>query len=409
MLRLAIAQFRPRKGAYAENLARLGRGVSRVCRAAGAARPLVLPEAALTGYFLEGGVQELARTRRAALRRPGAGCTRSPGAAVRHRDRLLRALADPAAQLRAGGDAGRAATPGIRHVHRKIFLPTYGVFDEERFVEPGDSVAAFDTALGPGGGASSARTPGTRWCRPSRRSTARSCCWWSSASPARGLLRPRWRRRWPAGQPAPLGADRPGHRGGARDVRGGGAAGRIRGRQGISGRVARGRPARARCWRGRRCSRRRAHGSTIDLDEIPRVRAEYPLLSDLREPAAAPARTSLAARRGRAGARTPGVTQAPRRRAGRPAARRRVAPPGVRIDPLAIDPELTRRWLVEFLRDEVLRRRGFDQGGGRRSPAGWTARWWPSSPRRRWARRTCTALRMPYRLSSPESSPTRSW
>jgi predicted amidohydrolase len=27
------------------------------------------------------------------------------------------------------------ADAGIRHVHRKIFLPTYGVFDEERFVE----------------------------------------------------------------------------------------------------------------------------------------------------------------------------------------------------------------------------------------------------------------------------------
>ena len=41
-----------------------------------------------------------------------------------------------------GGDAG------IRHVHRKVFLPTYGVFDEERFVEPGQEVAAFDTRWG---------------------------------------------------------------------------------------------------------------------------------------------------------------------------------------------------------------------------------------------------------------------
>ena len=30
-------------------------------------------------------------------------------------------------------------------------------------------------------------------------------------------------------------------------------------------------------------------------------------------------------------------------------------------DPLAIDPELTRRWLVEFLRDEIQRRRGFEK------------------------------------------------
>lgn len=34
---------------------------------------------------------------------------------------------------------------------------------------------------------------------------------------------------------------------------------------------------------------------------------------------------------------------------------------GTGSDPLAIDPELTRRWLVEFLRDEVTRRRGFSK------------------------------------------------
>ncbi len=38
--------------------------------------------------------------------------------------------------------------PVIRHVHRKVFLPTYGVFDEERFVEAGAEVRAFDTAWG---------------------------------------------------------------------------------------------------------------------------------------------------------------------------------------------------------------------------------------------------------------------
>src|SRR5438093_9141911 len=31
-------------------------------------------------------------------------------------------------------------------------------------------------------------------------------------------------------------------------------------------------------------------------------------------------------------------------------------------DPLAIDPDLARRWLVSFLKDEVVRRRGFAKG-----------------------------------------------
>jgi hypothetical protein len=33
-------------------------------------------------------------------------------------------------------------------VHRKLFLPTYGVFDEARFVEAGTEVRAFDTRFG---------------------------------------------------------------------------------------------------------------------------------------------------------------------------------------------------------------------------------------------------------------------
>jgi predicted amidohydrolase len=36
----------------------------------------------------------------------------------------------------------------IIHIHNKIYLPTYGMFDEGRFFAPGDSVRAFDTRFG---------------------------------------------------------------------------------------------------------------------------------------------------------------------------------------------------------------------------------------------------------------------
>ena len=36
----------------------------------------------------------------------------------------------------------------ICHIHNKIYLPTYGMFDEGRFFAPGDSVRAFDTRFG---------------------------------------------------------------------------------------------------------------------------------------------------------------------------------------------------------------------------------------------------------------------
>lgn len=34
----------------------------------------------------------------------------------------------------------------IVHVHRKVYLPTYGLFDEQRYFAPGDRIEAFDTA-----------------------------------------------------------------------------------------------------------------------------------------------------------------------------------------------------------------------------------------------------------------------
>ena len=40
----------------------------------------------------------------------------------------------------------------VRHVHRKVFLPTYGLFDERRFFAPGDSCAPCPRAWGSGSG-----------------------------------------------------------------------------------------------------------------------------------------------------------------------------------------------------------------------------------------------------------------
>ncbi len=36
----------------------------------------------------------------------------------------------------------------VVHIHHKVYLPTYGLFDEGRFFAPGNSVCAFDTRFG---------------------------------------------------------------------------------------------------------------------------------------------------------------------------------------------------------------------------------------------------------------------
>src|SRR2546428_14108122 len=71
-------------------------------------------------------------------------------------------------------------------------------------------------------------------------------------------------------------------------------------------------------------------------------------------------------------------------------------------DPLAIDPDLARRWLVSFLKDEVVRRRGFANGivglsGGVDSSL--TAFLAVEAL----GKDNVIGVRMPYRTSSPES------
>jgi predicted amidohydrolase len=146
-LRLLIAQLAPQKGEYAENLRRVG-GV--LAQAAGLDEPpglIVFPETALTGYFLEGGVRELAATAGTVFRDLSAQHALSGAppmdVVLGFYEEYQNRYYNSALYATLGG-----AEPGIRHVHRKVFLPTYGLFDEERFVDHGHSVRAFDTSWG---------------------------------------------------------------------------------------------------------------------------------------------------------------------------------------------------------------------------------------------------------------------
>lgn len=146
---VAVAQLRPRKGDYAGNLARLGEVFSRLDALPQRPDVVVLPETALTGYFLEGGVREHAVTA-GTLARDLDACYRSAVTAAHSIDVVIgfyelwrNTLYNSAMYITLG-----AGEPIVHHVHRKVFLPTYGMFDEERFVERGRDVRAFDTPWG---------------------------------------------------------------------------------------------------------------------------------------------------------------------------------------------------------------------------------------------------------------------
>jgi NAD+ synthase (glutamine-hydrolysing) len=144
---LAIAQTRPRKGDYQANLQHIGAVLAQVGRWPEPPGLVVFGEAAVSGYFVQGGTRDVAVTAGTLFR----------DLAVQHRamvappldvcvgfyERFQNRVFNSALYATLGGPGA-----GIRHVHRKVFLPTYGLFDEERFVDAGTSVEAFDTAWG---------------------------------------------------------------------------------------------------------------------------------------------------------------------------------------------------------------------------------------------------------------------
>jgi NAD+ synthetase len=148
-IHLVVIQFKPRKGDYATNLARLTGIFSQIDSLEPRPDVAVFAETALTGYFVEGGVRDVALTAGAFardLQSQYASAVTTPrplDVCIGFYEVWNNAFYNSALYVTLGGDE-----PVIRHVHRKLFLPTYGLFDEERFVDSGFEVRAFDTDWG---------------------------------------------------------------------------------------------------------------------------------------------------------------------------------------------------------------------------------------------------------------------
>jgi predicted amidohydrolase len=128
--RIALAQIAPRLGEVDANVELVA---GRLSAAADEGADLaVFPELALTGYLLQDLVPEVAMRaddpRLAELSRSAPGMGVAVGFVEETDDHRY---ANSAALLRDGVLIG---------LHRKLYLPTYGLFDEGRFTRPGDRV-----------------------------------------------------------------------------------------------------------------------------------------------------------------------------------------------------------------------------------------------------------------------------
>jgi predicted amidohydrolase len=141
-VRVALAQIAPRLGRLDENLARHHELLDEA--RTNKADLVVFPELGLTGYQLQDLASEVS---------------------MRIDDRRLADLAEATTDLSAvvsfveeSADhrlfiAAALLEDGvICHVHRKLFLPTYGLFDERRFFGHGDVLRAVPSRLGIGVG-----------------------------------------------------------------------------------------------------------------------------------------------------------------------------------------------------------------------------------------------------------------
>ena len=136
--RLALAQLAPRLGRLDENLA-VHRDVLAHARADGADL-VVFPELGLTGYQLQDLSAEVAMAlddpRLAALAAETTGCS------------AIVSFVEEAPDHRLFIAAALLEDGALRHVHRKIYLPTYGLFDERRFFAAGQVTRAIPSRLG---------------------------------------------------------------------------------------------------------------------------------------------------------------------------------------------------------------------------------------------------------------------
>jgi predicted amidohydrolase len=94
----------------------------------------------LTGYFLKDMVSTVALRLDSAEVRQLATLSRKGG--------LVAGLVEEASDYRFYNSAVYFEDGQIVHVHRKAYLPTYGLFDEGRYLARGDRIRAFDSKFG---------------------------------------------------------------------------------------------------------------------------------------------------------------------------------------------------------------------------------------------------------------------
>src|SRR5439155_446249 len=137
-VRIAVAQCSPALGAVRRNLEMHASWIARA-REAGA-RLVVFPELSLTGYYLK----DLAADVACAADDPQLG----PIAEASRDIDISAGFVERSADAKLHIAQGYWSKGKLVHVHRKVYLPTYGIFDDGRYFGPGDRFETFKSVGG---------------------------------------------------------------------------------------------------------------------------------------------------------------------------------------------------------------------------------------------------------------------
>jgi len=137
-IRVAIAQCAPALGAVKRNMEMHQKWIARA-RTAGA-RLVIFPELSLTGYYLKDLAADVACAADDPQLAPIAEASREIDISAGFVERS----ADAKLHIAQGHWSGGR----LVHVHRKVYLPTYGIFDDGRYFGPGDRFETYSWAGG---------------------------------------------------------------------------------------------------------------------------------------------------------------------------------------------------------------------------------------------------------------------
>jgi predicted amidohydrolase len=133
-----LAQIKPKLGCVADNLKLIEEQITKARESE--ADLIIFPELALSGYFLKDLVPDVA------LRIDSPEIKRL--IELSHGISIAIGFVEETDDYHFFNSALYLEDGAIRHLHRKVYLPTYGLFDEQRYLARGTTFRAFDTKFG---------------------------------------------------------------------------------------------------------------------------------------------------------------------------------------------------------------------------------------------------------------------